>query len=54
MTPTVRPRVIEFWTQRYDSFGIDVLVAHVIVALDVIEVHRIANSRNLIELAEIP
>lgn len=38
---------------RYDSSWVDRIVGHVVVAFDMIEVHRIAEARALVEVTRI-
>ena len=49
----VRALQIELRSQRDDAIRIDVLVAHVVMPLDVIEVHRLANTGRLVEIAHV-
>src|SRR5436190_953154 len=50
----VRRGEIEDRSERNDPRGIYLLMRHVIMPLDVIEVNRVRDSRLLIEIAEIP
>ena len=49
----MRSRQIEEWTERHEPRGINVLMRHVVMPLDVIEVNGIRNSGPLVEITEI-
>src|SRR5690349_18241441 len=51
--PIVRRLEIERGPEWYDAARIDVAHADVIVALDVIHVHRVGDARHLIEFAQV-
>ena len=42
-----------FRSERHDASGIDLVVSHVIMALDVVEIHGVGDSIILIEIFEI-
>src|SRR4051812_18438889 len=52
--PAIMPRLeIQRRSERYDAAWIDVQHAHVIVPLDVIDVHPLGHARHLVEIAQI-
>ena len=44
---------ILFWSDRDDASRIDVVVSHVVVPLDVVEVHGFSDAVGLVEVFEI-
>ena len=47
------PKVL-CWANRNYSGRVDIVMREVVVSFNVIEVHRIRNAVNLVEIAEIP
>ena len=49
----VRRPEVQIRTQRHDSGGIDLLVRDVVMPLDVIEIHRLRDPVDLVQIPEI-
>ena len=49
----MRAREIELRSERHDAGRVDMLVAHVVVPLDVIEIHRVRDPRHLVEVPDV-
>ena len=44
---------VQHWTNRNDAGGVDVVVCDVIVALDMVNVHRLGDAVDLIEIFKV-
>src|SRR6266850_6972550 len=53
LLPSVRPVQIEQRTDRHNPGGIDVVMRHVIVPLDMVEVHRLRDARLLEQIEHV-
>ena len=53
MLPPRRTREVEEWAERDDARRVDVVVGEVVVALDVLDVHRRRDAGLLAEIAQV-
>ena len=54
MVSPMRCRQVLVGADWHDTSRIDVVVRHVVMALDVVEIHGISNAVGLVEVFEIP
>jgi hypothetical protein len=44
---------VKFWSDRNDLGGVDSHVCHIVVTLDVIEIHKLRDPRLLVEVPQV-